>query len=117
MSGLTPEDQAHLNEMERRLDQGETWKPEIKPILAGGHGPYVAKVKDYAVKHADGSPVSRSLPRRKGGKITTEDGHVVKQHKDGGFTDLQGRPIVRTKRERERELKRSGLIEDPGDPR
>lgn len=51
-------------------------------------------------------PVSRAFFRRGGGTITTLHGHTVQEFPDGGYADLQGRPIVATKADEEREMAR-----------
>lgn len=70
-----------------------------------------AYVPNHGVSH-QGVPISRSLPRRRGGVRDRLDGHEVLRHADGGFSDLQGRPIVQNKRDSDREQKRSGLVRE-----
>ena len=67
-------------------------------------------VKDHRVGYK--IPASRSLPRRKGGKLDKLHGEDVKRHADGGYTTLDGKPLVMTKADAEREQKRTGLVRD-----
>ena len=68
-------------------------------------------VKDYAVNHAGGVPVSKSLPRRNPRKGTpdTLDGQPVLRFKDGGYSNRNGQPVVRNKADRTNEEGRTGL--------
>ena len=64
-------------------------------------------VPDYAVKYGK-APASRSLPRRRGGKLDRLNGHAVMRHSDGGYTTLDGRPIIQNKADAQREQGRTG---------
>lgn len=41
-----------------------------------------------------GLPISRSSPRRSGGVPRKVGKHMVKEHKDGTVTNMQGQPII-----------------------
>lgn len=69
------------------------------------------QVPQHGITYA-GVPASRSLPRRKGGKLDKLHGHDVKRHKDGGYTTLDGRPIVQGKQDAQREMKRTDMIRE-----
>lgn len=83
------------------------------PLLAWHrvYGVAVARVVDLTTKYKK-SPISNVLPRRKGGKPDTLDGHAVKRHADGGYTDNHGRPILRTNADTRREMRRTGYSWD-----
>lgn len=67
-----------------------------------------ARVPDYAIDYK-GVPASKSLPRRMGGKHDSLNGHPVKRHADGGYTNLQGQPIVQNRADYDRESRRTGF--------
>lgn len=69
------------------------------------------QVPQHGITYA-GVPASRSLPRRKGGKLDKLHGHDVKRHKDGGYTTLDGRPIVQGKQDAQREMKRTDMMRE-----
>lgn len=76
-------------------------------------------VPDHAVNH-HGLPVSKSLPRRKvrlpdgswAGKPDKLAGHDVLRHKDGGYTTMNGQPIVTNRADAARETARTGMPRD-----
>lgn len=86
--------------------KGVACAPVWRRVYASGvsiHAP------NYGVKYKGGLPASRSLPRRKGGEIDRLHGQTVRRHKDGGYTTLDGRPIVLNKSDYDRERSRTGL--------
>lgn len=81
-----------------------------------GGGNIQISVPNHAVSYKGGPPASRSLPRRKvkapGAKIDKLHGQDVVRHRDGGYTTLDGRPIVQNKADARREMRRTGLDRD-----
>lgn len=80
-------------------------------IEPGSKGPGIS-IPDYATTYRGKKlPISNSLPRRKlqDGVRDTFFGHEVVRHKDGGLTDLHGRPIVDSKEADHREARRTGF--------
>lgn len=68
---------------------------------------------DHAVAHGrEGSPVSRSLPLRKGGVPDKLDGRDVLRHSDGSYSTLTGQAIVRNRRDAENERARTGMVRE-----
>lgn len=73
-------------------------------------------VPNHAVSY-DGCPASRSLPRRKvrrpdGSWVGQPDrlnGQNVIRHKDGGYTTMDGRPIIRGRADADNEKARTGM--------
>lgn len=79
-------------------------------IAPGSRGPGIS-VPDHATSYRAKLPISNSLPRRKitDGVRDTHFGHDVVRHKDGGLTDLHGRPIIDSKEADRRESRRTGF--------
>lgn len=114
-------------ERRRRLRKGTQNIPFLIPLLIPqiGRPPDDGErrvpggfVRDHEVRQSQKwggtMPVSRSLPRRKGGTPDTLHGRQVLKHPDGGLTDRLGRPIVASRRDRDREEKRTGYVFDQG---